>query len=406
MDEDNNLDTRVISQIITGVASTVIAAGVTVILVVDSMYNIPKEPRINREKEREDYINSIIHGSDSHCIDQIRMSPRAFYRLCEVLKNKNLLRPTINVSIEEQVDCIGAIDGTHVRASVPIALQARPNGLRVPEGKYLLGDTGYGLRNGFIPPYRGVRYHLKEYSNHSPENEKELFNLRHSSLQTTVERAFGVLKKRFRVLDAEPYWSYKTQVDIILACCVLHNHIMGVDPTDNITRDVERELQSETQGTQLIRRTQREEREENREWAIKRDAIANAMYNDYINRGNMLRLSANSSSVVKTILSAYFVVLPLRDEGAISLGLTNLPGLFLGSLALTLVAAPVSTVIFSLPNLSKGKTLTFELETLESSNRGEGNDVGGERGGSLVVVAAEIDGENDGGDYSGDAQWR
>ncbi|KAF8376684.1 hypothetical protein HHK36_031647 [Tetracentron sinense] len=166
---------------------------------------------------------------------------------------------------------------------------SRPNGLRVPEGKYLLGDAGYGLRNGFIPPYRGVRYHLKEYSNHSPENEKELFNLRHSSLRTTVERAFGVLKKRFRVLDAEPYWSYKTQVDIILACCVLHNHIMGVDPTDNITRDVERELQSETQGTQLIRRTQREEREENREWAIKRDAIANAMYNDYINRGNMLR---------------------------------------------------------------------------------------------------------------------
>ncbi|KAF8393860.1 hypothetical protein HHK36_020058 [Tetracentron sinense] len=402
MDEDNNLDTRVISQIITGAASTVIAVGVTVILVVDSMYNIPKEPHINREKEREDYINSIIHGSDSHCIDQIRMSPRAFYRLCEVLRNKNLLRPTINVSIEEQVvtflhlighnvrlrvigsrfhrscetihryfnvvlraimklhkdlirppicytspeiqrnrrywpwfeDCIGAIDGTHVRASFPIALQARfrgrkegttqnvlavvsfdlkfmyvlagwegsahdshilddalsrPNGLRVPEGKYLLGDAGYGLRNGFIPPYRGVRYHLKEYSNHSPENEKELFNLRHSSLRTTVERAFGVLKKRFRVLDVEPYWSYKTQVDIILACCVLHNHIMGVDPTDDITRDVERELQSETQGTQLIRMTQREEREENREWAIKRDAIANAMYNDYINRGNMLR---------------------------------------------------------------------------------------------------------------------
>ncbi|KAF8393770.1 hypothetical protein HHK36_019968 [Tetracentron sinense] len=293
MDDDNNLNTRVISQIITGSASTVIAAGVTIVLVVDSMYNIPKEPRINREKEREDYISSIIHGSDSHCIDQIRMSPRAFYRLCEILRNKNLLRPTINVSIEEQMvtflhlighnvrlrvigsrfhrscetihryfnivlraimklhkdlirpptcctspeiqhnrrywpwfeDCIGAIDGTHVCASVPIALQARFRGRKEGttqnvlavvsfdlkfmyvlagwEGsahdscKYLLGDAGYGLRNGFIPPYQGVRYHLKEYSNHSSENEKELFNLRHSSLRTTVERAFGVLKKRF-----------------------------------------------------------------------------------------------------------------------------------------------------------------------------------------------------------------
>ncbi|KAL4189887.1 hypothetical protein AMTRI_Chr08g209260 [Amborella trichopoda] len=57
------------------------------------------------------------------------------------------------------------------------------------------------------------------------------------------------------------------------------------------------------------------------------------------------------------ILTAYFVVLPLRDEGAISLGLSNLPGLFAGSLVLTLVAAPISTVIFSLPYLSKGKAL-------------------------------------------------
>ncbi|XP_054797987.1 uncharacterized protein LOC129303021 [Prosopis cineraria] len=59
------------------------------------------------------------------------------------------------------------------------------------------------------------------------------------------------------------------------------------------------------------------------------------------------------------ILSAYFVVLPLRDEGAISLGLSNLPGLFVGSLLLTLTAAPVSTLIFSLPNLSRNKALVM-----------------------------------------------
>ncbi|GFQ04399.1 hypothetical protein PHJA_002583800 [Phtheirospermum japonicum] len=66
-----------------------------------------------------------------------------------------------------------------------------------------------------------------------------------------------------------------------------------------------------------------------------------------------------STSSFFFILSAYFVVLPLRDEGAISLGLGNLPGLFIGSLLLTLVAAPVSTLIFSLPNLSKGKALVL-----------------------------------------------
>ncbi|XVE86076.1 hypothetical protein DITRI_Ditri18aG0007400 [Diplodiscus trichospermus] len=67
----------------------------------------------------------------------------------------------------------------------------------------------------------------------------------------------------------------------------------------------------------------------------------------------------HSSSSFFFILSAYFVVLPLRDEGAISLGLSNLPGLFIGSLLLTLIAAPVSTLIFSLPNLSKVKALVL-----------------------------------------------
>ncbi|KAE7996508.1 hypothetical protein FH972_001223 [Carpinus fangiana] len=67
----------------------------------------------------------------------------------------------------------------------------------------------------------------------------------------------------------------------------------------------------------------------------------------------------HSSSCFFFILSAYFVVLPLRDEGAISLGLSNLPGLFVGSLVLTLIAAPLSTLIFSLPHLSKGKALVL-----------------------------------------------
>ncbi|KAM0950529.1 putative ADP/ATP carrier protein, bacterial type [Dioscorea sansibarensis] len=67
----------------------------------------------------------------------------------------------------------------------------------------------------------------------------------------------------------------------------------------------------------------------------------------------------HSSSCFFFILSAYFVILPLRDDGAISLGLSNLPGLFVGSLLLTLVAAPISTLVFSLPNLSKSKALVY-----------------------------------------------
>ena len=111
-------------------------------------------------------------------------------------------------------------------------------------GKYYLGDAGYGNKNGILSPYRSVRYHLKEFSDRPPENAQELFNLRHSSLRTTIARGFGVLKKHFRVLDAEPFWSFETQVKVVLLCCVVHNHIMGVEPNDHIMEDAMNQVES------------------------------------------------------------------------------------------------------------------------------------------------------------------
>jgi hypothetical protein len=134
----------------------------------------------------------------------------------------------------------------------------RPNGLRVPQGnialalainsiyfiyqchpflphiigKFYLVDGGYGAKKGFLPPFRGVRYHLNEWGNNPVQNEKELFNLRHSSLRVGVERGIGSLKRRFKVLDdATPFFPYATQVDIVVACCTIHNWVIedGID---------------------------------------------------------------------------------------------------------------------------------------------------------------------------------
>ena len=73
---------------------------------------------------------------------------------------------------------------------------------------------------------------MNEFTEHSPENKKELFNLQHSSLRSAIERGFGILKSCFRSIDEKPFWSYETQVNVVLACCIIHNHIMGVDPYD------------------------------------------------------------------------------------------------------------------------------------------------------------------------------
>ena len=69
---------------------------------------------------------------------------------------------------------------------------------------------------------------MSEYgSQNYPTNAKELLTLRYSSLRVTMERAFSALKNRFRILDNKPFHTYKTQVKLVLACCILHNWIIG-----------------------------------------------------------------------------------------------------------------------------------------------------------------------------------
>ena len=66
-------------------------------------------------------------------------------------------------------------------------------------------------------------------------------------MRNAIERALGVLKKRFRIIASgtEPHYLVDTQYDIILACCILHNYLMGVDPDERLIAKVNRELFSE-----------------------------------------------------------------------------------------------------------------------------------------------------------------
>ncbi|XP_061961541.1 protein ALP1-like [Populus nigra] len=170
-------------------------------------------------------------------------------------------------------NCIGAIDGTHVRACVSQEIQIPfigRNGIptqnimaacsfnmqftfvwagwegsahntrifyeaigntniqfpRPPEGKYYLVDSGYPNEYGYLGPYRGERYHLPEFHRRGqPRSREELFNRVHSSLRCVIECTFGVWKKRWRILQTMPEFPYKSQVKIVVASMALHNYI-------------------------------------------------------------------------------------------------------------------------------------------------------------------------------------
>ena len=53
-----------------------------------------------------------------------------------------------------------------------------------------------------------------------------------------------MLKKCFQLLDAESFWSFETQVKVVLACCMIYNHIMGIEPNDHIMEDAMNQVES------------------------------------------------------------------------------------------------------------------------------------------------------------------
>ncbi|WVZ50996.1 hypothetical protein U9M48_002190 [Paspalum notatum var. saurae] len=140
--------------------------------------------------------------------------------------------------------------------------------------KFYLVDVGYGAKPGFLPPFRGVRYHLNEWGSTLVQNEKELFNLRHSSLHVTVERAFGSLKRRLKALDdAIPFFPFPTQVDIVVACCIIHN--FGIQDGCDEFIIKESNWQSHTHAT-----TSRGQANEHAATVTFRQQIANQMWQD------------------------------------------------------------------------------------------------------------------------------
>ena len=66
-----------------------------------------------------------------------------------------------------------------------------------------------------------------------PQNVKELFNLRHSTLRNAVERIIGVFKNRFRFFEAgRRNMPLKTQIEVVYALTAVYNFINMYNPDD------------------------------------------------------------------------------------------------------------------------------------------------------------------------------
>ncbi|XP_055357567.1 putative nuclease HARBI1 [Paramacrobiotus metropolitanus] len=104
----------------------------------------------------------------------------------------------------------------------------------IPENWMILDkrDGGYRATRKVLTPFR---------ENGRLSAKQEDFNKIQSSLRKVVERAFGVLKRRFKILKYLDYDDMCTMKHIIIVCCLFHNlDIQSADEfRDNMDNDFE-----------------------------------------------------------------------------------------------------------------------------------------------------------------------
>lgn len=116
----------------------------------------------------------------------------------------------------------------------------------------------------------------------SPQNAKELFNLRHARLRNIIERIFGVLKRQWRILQQPVEYSMDIQARIPAALCALHNFIRRCDPSiydEELDHTEGEELEDVAYGELADGPADAAER---RRADVRRDTIARAMWEDYV----------------------------------------------------------------------------------------------------------------------------
>ena len=95
----------------------------------------------------------------------------------------------------------------------------------IPTNYHLLGDCAYPLKVNLMTPFR---------DNDHLTRRQVTYNTKLSKTRCTVERAFGLLKGRFRRLKFLAMYRTDLVPTIVMACCVLHNIAQETQDDDDI----------------------------------------------------------------------------------------------------------------------------------------------------------------------------
>ncbi|XP_046391887.1 putative nuclease HARBI1 [Ischnura elegans] len=124
--------------------------------------------------------------------------------------------------------------------------------------RHLIGDAAYPLLGCLITPFRNTG-HLT--------NAQVVFNTRLSTIRSVVERAFGLLKGKFRRLKYLNMGNRGLLNRSVAACCVLHNFLLQTEGEEEMAQDYD-EAYEEPEGDADVREGGNQEGRVKREYIM------------------------------------------------------------------------------------------------------------------------------------------
>jgi hypothetical protein len=121
----------------------------------------------------------------------------------------------------------GSVHDNRVLLNSPLSQRAASE---FSDGSFLLGDAGYAPQSWLVPAFRQS----------AATHEELLFNAAHSRCRVIVERAFGILKGRWRLLQGIDMRIASVST-VSCACCILHNICVEGRAPGYVPPDVEPE---------------------------------------------------------------------------------------------------------------------------------------------------------------------
>jgi len=98
------------------------------------------------------------------------------------------------------------------------------NNFALPSGTHLLGDAGYKIFRHLLTPF--------DEDEAYQDPKKRRYNYKLSQTRITVERAFGILKNRYRIRLGKVQQKTPTSVtNVIVSCMALHNLMVDLKDT-------------------------------------------------------------------------------------------------------------------------------------------------------------------------------